>query len=164
MSNISPGTLYPKLRKLRESGDISESGNSKTYSITDKGKKRLTENGERIIQDSINFLPRLFKALVIEPLPFSHQLNFPKFPFFSDYRFLDDILSSSEFYCKNNVSQSEKNLDRLKERLVKEKEELKKQYEVQIEYIDKKIESINKMAKKCEDEKKNWKKIEIEEE
>ena len=73
ISNISPGTLYPKLRKLNESGDISE--NSKIYTITDQGKQRLTENSPKIIHDSIDFLPKLFKTL-IKPLPFFKTIRF----------------------------------------------------------------------------------------
>ncbi|MHA1719417.1 MAG: PadR family transcriptional regulator [Promethearchaeota archaeon] len=160
LSNISPGTLYPKLRKLSEAGEISE--NNKVYTVTEKGKKRLMTSGPEIIQNSIEFLPRLFKTL-IKPLPFFKQLDFPDFWYISDYRFLDDIISSDEFCCTTNVSQSVKNLERLKERLEKEKINLTNRYKEKMEYIDKKIKLIDEKAKKCEEEKKTWTKIKIEE-
>ncbi|MHA1921007.1 MAG: PadR family transcriptional regulator, partial [Promethearchaeota archaeon] len=160
-SNISPGTLYPKLRKHREANEISE--NEKIYTITDKGKERLTTTNHEIIQDSIEFLPRLFKTL-IKPLPFFKQLDFPEFWFISDYKFIDDILSSDEFCCTTNVSQSVKNLSRLKERLEKEKIDLTKKYNEKMEYLDKKIKIINEKAKKCAEERKSWTKIKIVEE
>jgi len=160
ISNISPGTLYPKLRKLNESGDISE--NSKIYTITEKGKERLTKNSPDIIQDSIEFLPKLFKTL-IKPLPFLKQLDFPEFWHISDYGILDDVLSSDEFCSFSNISQSIENLERMKIRLEKEKEDLTKRYKKQMENIDKQIELIGTKTKECEDEKKNWTKIKIEE-
>jgi len=160
ISNISPGTLYPKLRKLNESGDISE--NSKIYIITEQGKQRLTENSPKIIHDSIEFLPKLFKTL-IKPLPFLKQLDFPEYWHASDYGFLDDVLSSDEFCSISNVSQSIENLERMRERLEKEKEDLTKRYKKQMENIDKQIELIGIKTKECEDEKKNWTKIKIEE-
>ena len=160
ISNISPGTLYPKLKKLNESGDISE--NSKIYTITEKGKERLTKNSPDIIQDSIEFLPKLFKTL-IKPLPFLKQLDFPEFWHISDYGILDDVLSSDEFCSFSNISQSIENLERMKIRLEKEKEDLTKRYKKQMENIDKQIELIDTKTKECEDEKKNWTKIKIEE-
>jgi DNA-binding PadR family transcriptional regulator len=161
ISNISPGTLYPKLRKLNESDDISE--NSKIYTITEQGKKRLTENSPKIIHDSIEFLPKLFKTL-IKPLPFLKQLDFPEYWHASDYGFLDDLLSSDDFCNLSNVSQSIENLERMRVRLEKEKEDLTKRYKKQMENIDKQIELIGTKTKECEDEKKNWTKIKIEEE
>jgi DNA-binding PadR family transcriptional regulator len=161
ISNISPGTLYPKLKKLNESGDISE--NEKIYLITEKGKQRLTQNSPKIIHDSIEFLPKLFKTLM-KPLPFFQQLDFPEFCHISDYRLLDDALSSDEFCNISNVSQSIQNLERMRERLEQEKKELSKRFKKQMEYIDKKIELIAKKAKECEDEKRNWTKIKIEDE
>jgi len=160
ISNISPGTLYPKLRKLNESGDISE--NSKIYTITEQGKQRLTENSPKIIHDSIEFLPKLFKTL-IKPLPFLKQLDFPEYWHASDYGFLDDVLSSDEFCNISNVSQSIENLERMRVRLEKEKEDLTKRYKKQMENIDKQIKLIATKTKECEDEKKNWTKIKIEE-
>ncbi len=161
ISNISPGTLYPKLRKLNESAFISE--NSKMYTITDKGKKRLTEKSPDIIHDSIEFLPNLFKTL-IKPLPFLKQLDFPEFWHISDYGFLDDVLSSDEFCSFSNISQSIENLERMKVRLEREKENLTKRFKKQMENIDKQIELIGLKTKECENEKKNWTKIKIEEE
>ena len=160
ISNISPGTLYPKLRKLNESGDISE--NSKIYTITDKGKERLTENSPKIIHDSIEFLPNLFKTL-IKPLPFLKQLDFPEFWHVSDYGILDDVLSSDDFCSFSNISQSMENLERMRERLEQEKIDLTKRYKKQMNNIDKQIELIGTKKKECEDEKKNWTKIKIEE-
>jgi len=160
ISNISPGTLYPKLKKLTESGDISE--NSKIYTLTEEGKKRLTEKSPDIIHDSIEFLPKLFKTL-IKPLPFLKQLDFPEFWHISDYGILDDVLSSDEFCSFSNISQSIENLERMKVRLEKEKEDLTKRYKKQMENIDKQIEIIGTKTKECEDEKKNWTKIKIEE-
>ena len=162
ISNISPGTLYPKLRKLNESGDISVSEDSKVYSITDKGKERLTKNSPDIIHDSIEFLPKLFKTL-IKPLPFLKQLDFPEFWHISDYGILDDVLSSDDFCSFSNISQSIENLERMKKRLEKEKEDLTKRFKTQMDNIDKQIEIIGTKTKECEDEKKNWTKIKIEE-
>ena len=160
ISNISPGTLYPKLRKLNESGDISE--NSKIYTITEKGKERLTKNSPDIIHDSIEFLPKLFKTL-IKPLPFLKQLDFPEFWHISDYGILDDVISSDEFCSFSNISQSIENLERMKKRLEKEKKDLTNRHKKQMENIDKQIELIGTKTKECEDEKKNWKRIKIEE-
>ena len=161
ISNVSPGTLYPKLKKLNESGDISEK--SKNYTITEQGKKRLTENSPKIIHDSIDFLPNLFKTL-IKPLPFLKQLDFPDFWYVSDYGILDDVLSSDDFCSFSNISQSMENLERMRERLEQEKIELTKRYKKQMDNIDKQIEIIGIKTKECEDEKKNWTKIKIEEE
>ncbi len=161
ISKISPGTLYPKLRKLNESGDTSE--NSKIYTITEQGKQRLTENSPKIIHDSIEFLPNLFKTL-IKPLPLLKQLDFPEFWYVSDYGFLDDVLSSDEFCSISNVSQSIENLEKMRERLEREKKILTKRFKKQMENLDKQIELIGKKTKECEEEKKNWTKIKIEEE
>ncbi|QEE18008.1 PadR family transcriptional regulator [Promethearchaeum syntrophicum] len=161
ISNISPGTLYPKLKKLNESGDISE--NSKIYTITDQGKQRLTENSPKIIHDSIEFLPKLFKTL-IKPLPFLQQLDFSEFWNFSDYGFLDDFLSSNEFCSFSNISQSMENLERMKKRLEQEKINLTERFNKQMENLDKQIELIATKTKECENEKRNWTKIKIEEE
>jgi len=161
ISNISPGTLYPKLKKLNESGDISES--SKIYTITDQGKQRLTENSPKFIHDSIEFLPKLFKTLM-KPLPFLQQLDFPDYYNISDYGFLDDVLSSDEFCSISNVSKSMENLERMRKRLERAKKNLTKRFNKQMEQLDKQIELIGVKTKECENEKRNWTKIKIEEE
>ena len=129
ISNISPGTLYPKLKKLNESGHISE--DSKIYVITEKGKQLMTDKSPGIINDSIEFLPKLFKTL-IKPMPFLKQLDFPEFWHSSDYGFLDDVLSSEGFCDFSNISQSMENLQRMKKRLEQEKTNLTKHYNKQM--------------------------------
>lgn len=41
-SKPSPGTIYPALKELKENGFI-KSNNSKSYSLTTKGKKELND-------------------------------------------------------------------------------------------------------------------------
>ena len=153
----------PKKIIFSPTAKFKESENSKIYTITDKGKKRLTEKSPDIIHDSIEFLPNLFKTL-IKSLPFLKQLDFPEFWHISDYGFLDDVLSSDEFCSFSNISQSIENLERMKVRLEREKENLTKRFKKQIENIDKQIELIGLKTKECENEKKNWTRIKIEEE
>ena len=54
----SPGTIYPRLNKLKFKGDIIEKGN--LFFISPKGIRKLT----RGIPDIIDFVPKLFKTIL----------------------------------------------------------------------------------------------------
>ena len=58
---LSPGTIYPRLRKLRRHGDIFEEGN--LYVISEQGKSKLTATIPEIMEKSFEFMPRLFHTL-----------------------------------------------------------------------------------------------------
>jgi DNA-binding PadR family transcriptional regulator len=81
--SLSPGTLYPRSRKMIDSGDITLEKESKLFQITDQGKRRLTEKIPNLMKYNLNFIPKLFKVLT-RPLSNQHSHYIPDFKDYID--------------------------------------------------------------------------------
>ena len=70
--NPSPGTIYPLLSSLEEDGiiqTVKTEGRSKTYSLTDEGRKRMTQfvkHRKQAVGHKTRLGPRLWERL-LEP-------------------------------------------------------------------------------------------------
>ncbi len=58
---VSPGTIYPKLKNLTESGYITKKDND--FSLTSKGKEVMSEKIPGLLRRNTKFIPNFFKLL-----------------------------------------------------------------------------------------------------
>ncbi len=136
---ISPGTIYPKLDRLRDKGFISEEGN--VYKILPEGKERLTQKIPDILENSFEFMPKFLKVLM-QPLPFCHQ------DLVSDAGFIESI-SKLEYY---------------RERLIHLREKIEERRNAELTAIDERIHFLEEKIEKIQEEKKSWTQITIDKE
>ncbi len=164
MAKISPGTIYPKLKKLTDLGDILEE--NKLYKISSQGKQRLQETTPKIIDDTLEFMPKLYKFLM-NKLPFELRMDYfsdiPSCFNFATVNDKDETLFSDESVCSSNISNSLRNLKIFRVKLLSSREKTKKRMEARLNSIDSKLKEIDKKIEECLQEKKTWKKIPIEE-
>lgn len=163
----SPGTIYPRLRKLLITGDITEKDDE--YKISSQGQQKLTQNIPEIIDNSLEFMPMLYKTLM-RPLPFGDRLNYlSNLSYFSEHsghgphkNFLDDSLFPEECQCTSDFSESIERLQRIKDRLLRAKQEIQERLNSRLQAIDEKIQVIDERIKQCQEEKESRVKIPIE--
>ena len=143
----SPGTIYPRSNRLKESGDISYDKNGTVFKITEQGKKRLMDNIPNVMDSNLAIFPMLYKILM-RPLPIRRRMNYlgcaPNFDLFEDSTRWEDFIENQGFY------DSEETLIMLKKRL----ENTRDKIDNQIKKVDEKIRLIG-------EEKKKWIKIPI---
>lgn len=154
----SPGTIYPRLERLKKKGIIVEKGNS--YVISAKGKEKLTQTIPEVIDKSLQFMPMLYKVLM-PPLPFRKRMNY-----FSDMcgctpqiHLLDETLFPD---LTPGLSKSIERLQEIKDRLIRAKQEIQERLNAELKGIDEKIELIDEKIKECQEEKKSRVKIPVE--
>jgi DNA-binding PadR family transcriptional regulator len=144
---ISPGTVYPRLKKNKALGDISDVDEENHFKITEQGQQKLQANIPNVMNKNLEFFPNLYKILV-KSLPIPRQVDYmgfsPNFDIFEDFSHWDDYIKNYGF------NKSLETLKKLKMRLEKTKNKI----EDQIKKVDEKIRSIN-------EEKKEWTKIPI---
>jgi DNA-binding PadR family transcriptional regulator len=163
----SPGTIYPRLRKLLFTGDIT--GKDEEYKISPQGKQKLTQNVPDIIDNSLEFMPMLYKILM-RPLPFGERMNYlSNISCFSEHsghaphrNFLDDSIFPEECQCTSDFSESIGRLQAIKDRLLRAKQEIQERLSTRLQAIDEKIQFIDEKIKECQVEKENRVKIPIE--
>ncbi len=162
MATVSPGTIYPKLKKLRDANDIKEQ--EKNYQITDQGKHRLLESTPKIIDDTLSFMPKLYKML-IGTLPFNTRMNYmsdiPSCFNFGAGQEYDDAIFSKESVCTSNISGSLKQLTAMKSKLEESKIRIQVQTEKRLTHIEKRLAIIKKKITECKQEKDQWTRIPI---
>ncbi len=162
MATVSPGTIYPKLKKLSEAGDITEQ--EKNHLITEQGKQRLLKSTPKIIDDTLSFMPKLYKILV-GTLPFNTRMNYmsdiPSCFHFGAGQEYDDAIFSKESVCSSNISNSLKQLTMMKTKLEESKIQIQEQTEKRLQHIEKRLEEIRKKITQCNQEKDQWTRIPI---
>lgn len=129
--SLSPGTLYPRSRKLIDSGDITLEKESKVFQITEQGKRRLTEKIPNLMKYNLKFLPKLFRVLT-RPLSNQHSHYIPDF---KDY--IDDSIFSHPVEDED-ITGTIKELESLK----KEMDETKNRTDVIINKIEERIAEL----------------------
>ena len=143
----SPGTIYPRSNRLKESGDISYDKNGNLFKITEQGRERLMEAIPNVMDSNIAIFPKLYKILM-RPLSIKHRINYlgcaPNFDVFEDFPRWEKFIETQGFY------DSEETLIKLKTRLENTRDKIEKQ----IKKVDEKIRLIG-------EEKKKWIKIPI---
>ncbi|MHA1727734.1 MAG: PadR family transcriptional regulator [Promethearchaeota archaeon] len=167
----SAGTIYPIAKKLKESGDLLEDG--KNYKISEKGKKKLAENIPKIMENNLQSIPNFYSklyGLLMHSLPFAHKIKyFPNMSHFfgcegcSSESFFDDPIISSGKNATRGFSNSLKRLEQIKNQLITTKKKIQEQMTKQVRLIDVQIKKVSDKIELLIDEKKGWKKIEIEE-
>ena len=162
ITNVSPGTIYPKLKKLSDASDIKE--HDKIYQITNQGKQRLQESTPKIIDDTLSFMPKLYKIL-IGTLPFNKRMNYMSdipscFNFGAGHEY-DDAIFSKESVCTSNISGSLKELTAIKEKLEETKIRIQKQTKHRLQHINKRLKTIQQKIDECNQEKEQWTRIPI---
>ncbi|WP_371805858.1 PadR family transcriptional regulator [Candidatus Lokiarchaeum ossiferum] len=162
ITNVSPGTIYPKLKKLSDANDIKEL--EKIYQITDQGKQRLQESTPKIIDDTLSFMPKLYKIL-IGTLPFNKRMNYMSdipscFHFGAGHEY-DETIFSKESVCSSNISGSLKHLTAMKEKLEESKIRIQQQADQRLQHIEKRLKAIQQKIDECNKEKEQWTKIPI---
>ena len=162
IANVSPGTIYPKLKKLSEANDIKE--DQKNYLITKQGKQRLQESTPKIIDDTLSFMPKLYKILV-GTLPFKSRMNYmsdiPSCFHFGAGQEYDEAIFSKESVCTSNISDSLKKLKSMKSKLEESKIDIQMQYEKRLQHIEERLKIINQKIEQCNQEKDQWTRIPI---
>lgn len=133
--SLSPGTLYPRSRKMIDSGDITLEKESKLFQITEQGKRRLTEKIPNLMKYNLKFLPKLFRVLT-RPLSNQHSHYIPDF---KDY--IDNSIFSHPV-PDEDITRNIKELESLKKEMDETKnrtnEIIKKIEERIVELIDQK--------------------------
>lgn len=129
--SLSPGTLYPRSRKLIDSGDITLEKESKVFQITEQGKRRLTEKIPNLMKYNLKFLPKLFRVLT-RPLSNQHSHYIPDF---KDY--IDDSIFSHPVEDED-ITITIKELKSLK----KEMDETKNRTDVIINKIEERVAEL----------------------
>jgi DNA-binding PadR family transcriptional regulator len=174
-----PGTIYPRLKKMAQSGEITEENN--LYSITPEGKKKITDTIPGIIEDSLHFMPKMYKVLM-QALPIKKQIKYySDVSFFhscnckkedvndkKDSQYLNHFYSLDKFLmndeeCAAFPRRSIEQLESFKENLKQLKTKIQMKLEAEIKLIDAKISAIDSRIEKCQIDRKKWKKIKIEE-
>ncbi|MFX1293949.1 MAG: PadR family transcriptional regulator [Promethearchaeota archaeon] len=166
---VSPGTIYPRLEKLKNKGIIIEEG--KIYKISSKGKERLTEKIPEVIRKSLKFMPMLYKSLM-RPLPFGHRMNFLSNmgSFFYNLddsthkNFFGDLMFPEDLQSKNGLTKSITKLQTIKKRLLHLKTKIKEIRDTELRAIDGKINLIDDKIIKYQNEKEDWKGVKIKDE
>lgn len=152
----SPGTIYPRLEKLKHRGLIVEEGN--TFKISSKGKEKLTQNIPEILDGSFEFMPMFYRTLM-RPLPFRKRVHYlPDMACFSSHRGFThqpDVFDSSF----PDISDSIPRLKDMKERLIEVKKEIEKRMKAELVAID---EKINRIDERIKEEKASRVKIPVE--
>lgn len=133
--SLSPGTLYPRSRKMIDSGDITLEKETKLFQITEQGKRRLTEKIPNLMKYNLKFLPKLFRVLT-RPLSNQHSHYIPDFKDYID----NSIFSHS--VPDEDITRNIKELESLKKEMDETKnrtnEIIKKIEERIVELIDQK--------------------------
>ena len=168
----SPGTVYPRLKNLKENGDIIES--DKKWTLTPQGEQKLTSGIPGIIAEGMKFIPHLFKTLA-KQLPFAMKLDFlPGLARFSgcptcktdlhaDMRFDRDFIME-EVRSIDTEGKSINKLAHMKEMLEQEIEKRKQKLQEDIDAITEIINEIEEKIVSCKKEKESWKSIPISDE
>jgi len=163
----SPGTIYPRLKKLLVMGDIV--GKDEEFKISSQGKQKLTQNIPGIIDNSREFMPMLY-SILMRSLPYVERLNYlPDLSGFFEHpghahhrNFLDDSIFPEECQCTSDLSESLGRLQAIKDRLLRAKQEIQERLSARLQAIDDKIQFIDERIKECQAEKESRVKIPIE--
>ncbi len=156
-TNISPGTIYPKLNNLKEIGFVAK--DDQEFHITEKGNNKMVKSIPNLLLKNSKFIPNLFRLLT-NSLPFQKQSDFLKeIPF--DFSFmncfnLNHMFGLEEFDSCAGVSESLHRLKNMKGRLKALKKRIKQKYKKQMSVLDERLQEIDKKIEECKQETKEW--------
>jgi len=133
----SPGTIYPRLKKLTESGDLIQP-TSNTFQITEKGIKFLTETIPQLFDDTQQFCTILSHSL-LRPLPISVRMQYL-------HRFTDfplNVAHLEEDWGQIDATFSIRDLETIKHHLINLRDRIQDQTENRLRQIGVTIRSID---------------------
>jgi len=164
---LSPGTLYPRLNKLKAENFIEDDG--KVWKIKDEGKQRLESNVPDVLTKSLEFMPMLYKFLM-KTLPFPRRMDFMCHPMNAGDKVTcnpqpDLFDAESIVVALESILDEGKAIPRLEEikmQLDRTKKAVKERLEDQINSIDVLVKTIDEKLERCNAEKASWKRIPVE--
>ncbi len=162
-----PGAFYPRLDKLKDLKLVEE--NDKLWTLSPKGKNHIQTRVPAILNQSLDFMPQLYKFLV-KTIPFGRRLDFlsnqshpgichtcgPRHGLFDAESIAHDIDDIPD------EGKSIKRLQDIKARLDGIKRDAEEQFKAQIAAIAGVLKSIDDKIARCEAEKASWRRIPIE--
>ena len=154
---FSPGTIYPKLKRLRHRGLIVDEG--KIFKISAEGKQKLDQNVPEVIDNSIKFMPTFYRELM-RPLTFQKRMNY----FHNMTHFCDpsDCSPLRTFFDDSELPESITDLKHIRKRLEKAKQEIRDRLKVELNMLDEKIAVIDKKITESQEEKASYTEIPVE--
>jgi DNA-binding PadR family transcriptional regulator len=171
----SPGTVYPLLKRMVQTGDLMEinieSSSTPLYKISEQGKTKLNEKVIATFNKSIEFIPSIMQKM-IPFIPLQKRIamiyDFPRFSMgFSNCMCdFDNIFAHGKPLCTqfSTLSESLEQLNGLKNKLEDAKLKIKSWVDTEIQRIDENITKIDAQIQHCQDEKKKWKRIPVDDE
>jgi len=164
---LSPGTLYPRLNKLKEENLIENDG--KVWKIKDEGKQRLEMNVPDVLSKSMEFIPTLYKFLM-KTLPFPRRMDFMCHPMHHGGtgschpppELFDTASIKADIDNIPDEGISIPRLEKIRQQLDDTKAGIEKQLNDQVESIKNLLATIDAKLQRCNEEKSSWKHIPVE--
>lgn len=165
---LSPGTLYPRLNKLKVDNLIEDDG--KVWKIKKEGKQRLEKNVPDVLSKSLEFMPMLYKFLM-KTLPIPRRMDFMCHPTKDG----DHVNCSPrpDLFDADSISvdldripdegRSIPRLEEIQQQLDDMKRSIEKRLQDQIQSIDSLLATLAEKIDRCHEEKSSWKRIPVEE-
>jgi DNA-binding PadR family transcriptional regulator len=165
---LSPGTLYPRLTKLKADNFIEDDG--KVWKIREEGKQRLETNVPDVLSKSFEFMPMLYKFLM-KTLPFPRRMDFMCHPMNEGDKMMcnpqPDLFDAESIIVDLDLIPDEgkaiPRLEEIKQQLDRTKKAIEKRLRDQVETIDTLLSKIDEKIQRCNEEKSSWKRITVEE-
>ena len=164
---LSPGTLYPRLNKLKSDSLIEDDG--KVWKIKDEGKQRLEKNVPDVLSKSLEFMPMLYKFLM-KTMPFPRRMDFMCHPMNAGDKVTcnhqPELFDAESIVVDLDLIPDEgkaiPRLEEIKQQLDRTKNAIEKRLRDQIEAIDVLLGTIDEKIQRCNAEKSSWKRIPVE--
>ncbi|MHA1612340.1 MAG: PadR family transcriptional regulator [Promethearchaeota archaeon] len=138
----SPGTVYPRLKKLEENGDIQRI-KEKSYSITDQGNDLLQNSVKEIVDNAFGSWSIIYKSLLNN---MSYPRRFKVLDRFGDfYGFNAETINQC---CQFSEDLSTNDLKSSKSYLEKMKKEIEKKSKKLLDDLDKNLKKLDEMIEK----------------
>jgi len=144
----SPGTIYPRLKKLVDSGDLTQPTEN-TFQITNKGAQFLAETIPRLFDDTQQFCSILSHSL-LQPLPIPTRIQYL-------HRFGDSPIDFAEIETNWGIydaNHSIRDLETIKEHLLHLRDRIQSRTNHQLQKIETQIAILEK---KLQDERIKFK-------
>jgi len=164
---LSPGTLYPRLTKLKAENFIEDDG--KVWRIKEEGKQRLETNVPDVLSKSLEFMPTLYKFLM-KNLPFPRRMDFMCHSMHAGEKGTcnpqPDLFDADSIKVDlDRIPDEGKSIPRLeeiKQQLDRTKTAIEKQLRDQVDSIESLLMTIDTKLQRCNEEKSSWKHIPVE--
>ncbi|MHA1675216.1 MAG: PadR family transcriptional regulator [Promethearchaeota archaeon] len=149
LAGPSPGTIYPRLKKMELNGDI-QSNSDKSYSITDQGNELLQNSVKEIVDNAFSSWSIIYKSLLNN---MSYPRRFKVMDKFGDFygfnaKTIKQCCKFSEDLSIEDLKTSKKYLEQVKKDIQEKSKKLLDDLDNNLAKLDELLEKKQKILKK----------------